>query len=318
MLNLSILSLLRNGELFSPNLNPTIELISPQNISDNEKEKPFCESPMRLHPTIPKLALKNLYWRCCLTCYTLGCSRPSTLGKFLWNNVPSVQSLMLMSMSGQFATNSFVDQTTTDMIEIGEISKADEDSLMCEGQGEELLSYLPSEKVSISNPDFGRSCARATAWKFVGTRKKIIVGGNCVSVEKGYPFDVETTLNELEYRLAITLFAPGSADSIKEPKRTKKSKWKDRNGDQEPPKKPLKFNKDGSIRVETRGRKRKHVSPCEPAIVNKLELPDEIVLSKRLKVENSASKLNETGFSVIIKYFIRVININFNYFSDKI
>ena len=258
---------------------------------------------MRQHPTVPKLALKNLYWRCCVTCYTLGCSRPSTLGKFLWNNVPCVQSLMLMSISGRFEADIFMDRATADMVKIGEISEIDEDSLLCVGQGEELLSYLPSEKRSSPNPRFDRSVIRAPAWRFHGTRKQIIVGSDCVAVEKGYPSDVETALNELEFRLAVTLFAPGFSEISKKLKyeKSKRKIYKDDSRSAETLIKPLKFNKDGSIKVETRGRKRKHITPTEPSVT----ISGEKYQTKRLKIENFAEgRLNDSGFAGYnLKYF---------------
>ena len=51
---------------------------------------------------LPLLALRSLYWRVCVVCYQLGCARPDTLGRYLWDNVPTVQTLMVMSISSRF------------------------------------------------------------------------------------------------------------------------------------------------------------------------------------------------------------------------
>ena len=48
---------------------------------------------------LPKFALKTLYWRACILCFTLGCLKPDTVGNFVWKNNATVRALMLMVMS---------------------------------------------------------------------------------------------------------------------------------------------------------------------------------------------------------------------------
>lgn len=56
-------------------------------------------------PELPPLALKTLFWRCAVSCYILGCANPTTMGLYIWNNVPIVKSLLLMSITAQFGDN---------------------------------------------------------------------------------------------------------------------------------------------------------------------------------------------------------------------
>lgn len=51
---------------------------------------------------LPLLASRALYWRVCVVCYQLGCARPDTLGRYLWDNIPTVQTLLVMSISSRF------------------------------------------------------------------------------------------------------------------------------------------------------------------------------------------------------------------------
>lgn len=48
------------------------------------------------------VGLREVYWRVCITCYLLACVAPRTFGAYLWQHVPAVNSLMLMSMSERY------------------------------------------------------------------------------------------------------------------------------------------------------------------------------------------------------------------------
>jgi hypothetical protein len=60
---------------------------------------------LRYIPNLPMIVHKSLYWRVSEVCFTLGCARPDTIGRFLWKYVPNVHALMLMAISSRFHHN---------------------------------------------------------------------------------------------------------------------------------------------------------------------------------------------------------------------
>jgi len=51
---------------------------------------------------LPLLVDKSTYWRVCYISYLLACIRPDTVGKFVWENIPTVRDMMVMTISGRY------------------------------------------------------------------------------------------------------------------------------------------------------------------------------------------------------------------------
>ena len=48
------------------------------------------------------MGYRPLYWQACVICYILGCASPQHVGSYVWENVTTVRTLMLMSITERF------------------------------------------------------------------------------------------------------------------------------------------------------------------------------------------------------------------------
>ncbi|CAN0206713.1 unnamed protein product, partial [Phaeothamnion confervicola] len=49
-----------------------------------------------------RLAHAELFWRGCLLCVVAAASNPTTVGRWLWDSVPTVRCLMQMTVCSQY------------------------------------------------------------------------------------------------------------------------------------------------------------------------------------------------------------------------
>jgi hypothetical protein len=205
--NLSLLAVLKKDEKYLPSMNLTLDFINPKsNPSQIGGSSLSRTDTYRSLPVIPRLAHRGLYWRSCVTAFVLGCSRPSSLGQYLWYNVPTVRGLMLLAISGRLAPDSADEYRLRDLS--GGISRTDSDSL-CGGLGAELLLLRPPQAPTEGGKAMARRAElqRSPIWSVTLSEKKLVVGSNYVSVERSSVREVEASLKDLELRLAYTLFA---------------------------------------------------------------------------------------------------------------
>jgi hypothetical protein len=161
-------------------------------------DKPQHDDTDKLVPYLPNLCVKKLYWRlsCCL--YLLGGMRPKTIGKFVWEALPSVQTLLLMSMTGRYyfpstaASNSPEDRMA---VMVG--------SSLAPGNSADGCVCYPRAKVSEAND------AQAV---YRSGNVDIFVSSHAIEVARGRLQELEGAVNLLEGSLCEYLFHMATAN----------------------------------------------------------------------------------------------------------
>ena len=123
----------------------------------------------RVVPPLPPIVLKRLFWRCAVSCYIIGCSCPSTLGLYIWNEVPIVKSLMLMSITSNFNPGAM----SVDRLWLPEDNDV---SRRVDSSAQKYLYKSHSSKHSlVLSPQKSSARRLSTPWKFSTTNGTAVV-----------------------------------------------------------------------------------------------------------------------------------------------
>ena len=67
----------------------------------NHPYKGYIKGKRHLIP-LPLLVDKSTYWKVSRVIFLLACTRPDTVGQFVWENIPTVRDMMVMTISGRY------------------------------------------------------------------------------------------------------------------------------------------------------------------------------------------------------------------------
>lgn len=146
---------------------------------------------------LPNICYRKLYWRLCGSLYLLGAVQPTTIGRFIWEAVPSVQILLLMSMTGRYyypptaITSAVEDRMST-------IVGSSVPTISSNADEKRLATLYPKTKLNDHN--------RHQVVFHGGRNIDVFVSSRSIEVGRGRLEDVDATIAKLEEEICRYYF----------------------------------------------------------------------------------------------------------------
>ena len=96
-----------------------INLVISSNDDNTSINHPFVEISRHVDKrpliTLPLIVENSLYWKICRIIHVLACARPDTIGRFVWDEVPTIRNLLVMTISGLYENIKNLKNTSSDI-----------------------------------------------------------------------------------------------------------------------------------------------------------------------------------------------------------